>query len=135
MSVTVDKLISDLQDVSDDGYGQAQVIIEEQGLGYVGELLYVDTLLIRDAKATLTLLSSTPPHDDDDVRAHLDAICKEAGLHVMREVMEVVLDREPGAEVLLRILMLTPQDITDFYEIHIGPEIDRLVSHLAWERN
>ncbi len=55
MSITVSKLIDDLVKIRDEGYGHARVIIEEQGLGYMGDLDNVNTLMGGD-DPTLTLL-------------------------------------------------------------------------------
>lgn len=53
--MTVAQLVTELQQIVDDGFGHARVIIEEVGEGYFGDLLHVDTLLVGESP-TLTLL-------------------------------------------------------------------------------
>jgi hypothetical protein len=55
-AMNVDELIEQLQLVSESGGGLAHVIIEEEGLGYAGALLNVDTWLTGPGNGTLTLL-------------------------------------------------------------------------------
>ena len=55
--MTVVQLIKELQDVAAQGYGDANVIIEEEGLGYAGALIGPDTLEVNGARVTLTLVA------------------------------------------------------------------------------
>jgi hypothetical protein len=58
--MTVDELIASLREVSEAGYGFARVHIEEEGLGYFGDLIRVDTLLAdsEEGVASLCLLGA-----------------------------------------------------------------------------
>ena len=58
--MTVHDLIEALREVQAEGYGHARVHIEEEGLGYFGDLLRVDTLSA-DPEPALCLLGAPLP--------------------------------------------------------------------------
>lgn len=64
----------------------------------------------------------------DRLNGYADALvddpCHAAGLRVMREVFDVVTDREDVPTA--RVDALTPSDVADLYDQHIGPAIDRI---------
>lgn len=56
---TVDRLIKELTEISEAGFGFAFVRIEEEGLGYAGDLIDVNTVLTEGDVTTLTLLGES----------------------------------------------------------------------------
>lgn len=60
----------------------------------------------------------------ENVTAHIQRICKEAGLGSMAEVLVFITDRDNVADSTL--LAMTETDITAFYDICIGPAVDQI---------
>lgn len=63
------------------------------------------------------------------VRDHLDTVCDQAGLDVMRGILDVLRDREELPTTAY--LNLTPETITRLYDQHIGRAIDKVAADLS----
>lgn len=58
------------------------------------------------------------------MRAHLHGVANRAGLGVMAEVLEVVVDREVIDDQAL--LLVSSDDIRNLYEDYVAPTVDSL---------
>lgn len=56
------------------------------------------------------------------VAEHIANICEQAGLQIMEQVLDVVMDREEVTTE--RLLGLTADDIYPLYEAWVGPAVD-----------
>lgn len=81
--------------------------------------------------AEVAVLGGTLPAENDEASAdvHLDLVCAQAGLEIMRHVVDVVRDREHVSDDA--ILAMTPDNITNLYEAYIVPGVDKIEATLT----